>query len=182
MSDRAVVIIVSLLLLIVMCALLVAALSWVPSQIRRLDERLARLETIETRLALLQEKLASFDKIEQKLGDTAAVAAPLTRIDGSVAEITTKLNQVVVPGVNDLKDRMPSKSDLDRVSGQVSQMEQKLLAAPAKADPDVAKLAKDVSDLRELVGAMRQQMDTATRDIARDVKQLHLEIMKVTQK
>ena len=72
--------------------------------------------------------------------------------------------------------------NLDKLAGQISQLEQKLLAAGAKSDPETAKLAKQISDVHDQVEALRKLVDSSLRDMAKDIKQLNLEIQKLHQK
>jgi len=181
MSDRTVIIVVSVLLLAVMCALLLVVLVWVPSRTQRIEGRLDRLEDISAQVMSLHDRFVDLDRLEKKLGDTSTLAAPLTRIDGTVDEIRNNVKEVA-PAVRELKERMTVKSDLDKLAGQISQLEQKLLAAGAKSDPETAKLAKQISDVHDQVEALRKLVDSSLRDMAKDIKQLNLEIQKLHQK
>lgn len=165
-----------------MGALLVVAVQWVPAQIRNLDGRLSRIEDIETRLAVLQDKLAGLEKLEKKLDEAASARAPLAHIDDLVTEITQKLNTVVVPAVNDLKDRAASKSDVDKIAAQVSQLSRDVEKKSPDVEKKVADVAAAVGELKDLIEATRKLVESTTRDIAKDVKQLHLELMKLQQK
>jgi len=178
MSDRFVVIVVSLLTLIAMCGLLVAALMWAPARIDRLEKRLDRIEELSTKLSVMQGLLGNLDKLEKKLSETTPDATPLARIDGSVDEISKILNQSVVPSLNDVKGRMTARADIERLATLLNQMNQKLGAAP-ETNPDIRKIARDLEEVKGLLDATRKSIDASSRELGRDVKQLSLELQKL---
>ena len=180
MGDRFVVIIVSLLTLIVMCGLLLAALVWVPERIDQLEKRLDRLEELSAQVSVMHDQLSDLDKLEKKLSETALAAAPLGRIDSSLDEVNKKLNEVLVPAVNDIKGRMAARSDVDRVVAKMNQITQQVAAA-AKTDPKLTKLAASVAELKQLVEATRKKLDTTSRSVTKDLKALHLELQKIKE-
>jgi Na+-transporting NADH:ubiquinone oxidoreductase subunit NqrC len=178
MSDRAVTAVVSLLALIVMCGLLVAAVVWVPARIDRLDKRLDRLEDLSARVSVMHDRLGDLDKLEKKLGETTLAAAPLGRIDASVDEVVRKLNEVVVPAINEIKGGAFARADLSRITAQLTQISQTLSAAP-KSDADLKKLTAQLSEIRELLEGTRKALDARTVDIGKDVKEMNLQIQKL---
>ena len=180
MGDRFVVIIVSLLTLIVMCGLLLAALVWVPERIDQLEKRLDRLDELSAQVSAMHDQLSDLDKLEKKLSETALAAAPLGRIDSSLDEVNKKLNEVLVPAVNDIKGRMAARSDVDRVVAKMNQITQQVAAA-AKTDPKLTKLAASVAELKQLVEATRKKLDTTSRSVTKDLKALHLELQKIKE-
>ena len=181
MSDRLVLVVVCLLLLVVTCALLLSAFAWVPSRFRKLDERLSRIDEIGAQVSVMHDRLAELDRLEKKLSEAATSSVSLTRIDSSVDTLRNDLKDVG-PAVKDLKDSVALKTDLDRLSQRIAQLERKLTDAAPKSDPGIAPLAKNIADLRELVEATRKLLDSSTRDISKDLKQMHLEIQKIQQK
>ncbi len=178
MTDRFVVIAVTLLALIVMCALLLVAIVWVPAQINRLNTRLDQVEELSAKVSLMNDRLGELDKLEKRLGETTLAAAPLGRIDSSLDDVSRKLNDVVVPGVNDLKERAATRSDIDRIAGLVNQLSTKL-AASSKDDPEFKKLAQAVEEIRSQVEATRKALDTSSRDLSADVKRIQLEFQRL---
>jgi predicted nucleic acid-binding Zn-ribbon protein len=98
-----------------------------------------------------------------------------------MVDLSKKMDTVVAPAVAELKERAALRSDLDKVAGQITKLESKLVNAAAQSDPKVAELAREVAELRTLVEAMRKQVDSATRDVTKDLKTLQLEVQKVRQ-
>jgi hypothetical protein len=178
MSDRFVVMAVSLLTLLVMCGLLLAALVWVPGRIDRLEKRLDRLEELNTRISILHGLLGDLDKLQKNPSGETQAAAPLARIDSAIDEMTKTLNQSVVPGLNDVKGRMIARADIDRLVTLLNQISQKLGGVP-QGDPDTKKIAKDLEEVKGLLDATRKSVDASSRDLAKDVKQLNLELQKL---
>lgn len=179
MTSRLALIVVSLLTLMVMCGLLLTAIVWVPTRINRLEERLDQLEELSARISVMHNQLSDLDRLEKKLADTALAAAPLARIDSSVDDVNKKLNQVVVPAVNDIKGRITSRSDLDSLVAGINQISRKLAAGSGSGDPELKKLADAVAELKGLMEATHKKLDTTSRKLTRDVKALHLELQKM---
>jgi Tfp pilus assembly protein PilN len=161
-----------------MCGLLLAGMVWVPARIDRLEKRLDRLEELSTKLSVMQGLLGDLDKLEKKLSETTQAAAPLARMDSSIDEIAKVLNQAVVPGLNDVKGRMIARTDIDRLTTLLNQINQKLGGAP-QTDPETRKIARDLEEVKSLLDATRKSIETSSRDLARDVKQLNLELQKL---
>jgi Tfp pilus assembly protein PilN len=179
MSDRFVVIAVTLLTLLVMCGLLLAALVWVPSRIDRLEKRLDGLEDLSAKISILHGLLDDLGKIEKKISETPQDTSPLARIDSSIDETSKLLKETVVPGLNDVKGKMIARADIDRLTALLAQIGQKLDAAP-QSDPDTKKIVKDVEEMKGLLDSIRKSVDASSRDVARDLKQLNLELQKLT--
>ena len=177
MSDRFVVIAVSLLTLLVMCGLLLVAMVWTPARIERLDKRLDKLEELSAAISVMHHQLDDLGKLEKKLSETALASAPLARIDVSLDEANRKIGELAKT-VGSLKGKMAARSDIDRLAGQVNQINQKL-SGTTKAEAELKKLTQKLDDLRRTVDAMRMAQDKTLRDITKDVKQLHLELQKV---
>jgi hypothetical protein len=178
MTDRFVVIIVSLLTLLVMCGLLLAALVWVPARIDRLENRLKALDDLNTNLSIMRGLLDDLGKVEKKLSETPQDTSPFARIDSSIDETSKVLNQTVVPGLNDIKGKMIARADIDRLTALLTQIGQKLDAAP-QSDPDVKKIVKDIEDLKKLLDSTRNSVDASSKDVVKDVKLLNLELQKL---
>lgn len=178
MTDRWVVIIVSLLTLTVMCGLLVAAVAWVPARLDRLDERIKSIESFDEKLQVMYNKLAELEDIRKRLGEVRgdSSAAPLARIDKQVDEITVKVNEIVSK-VNRISS-LAAKEDVDRLAGKISQLENKVSAAP-KSDPQVKKLAADVEKLKTLVQATEKSVNKKVDDVTREIKRLNLQMQKL---
>jgi len=177
MSDRFVVIAVSLLTLLVMCGLLLVAMVWTPARIQRLDKRLDKLEELSAAVSVMHGQLDDLGKLEKKLSETALASAPLARIDVSLDEANQKIGDLAKT-VGSLKGKMAARSDIDRLAGQVNQINQKL-SATTKAETELKKLGGTLDDLKRTVDAMRMAQDKTLRDLTKDVKQLHLELQKV---
>jgi len=177
MSDRFVVIAVSLLTLLVMCGLLLVAMLWTPARIERLDERLDKLEELSAAVSVMHDQLDDLDKLEKKLSETALASAPLARIDVSLDEANLKIRELAKT-VSDLKGQAAVRSDIDRLAGQVNQINQKL-SATTKAETELKKLGETLDEVKRTVEAMRMAQDKTLRDLTKDVKQLHLELQKV---
>jgi len=178
MTDRFVVIAVSLLTLLVMCGLLLAALVWVPSRLDRLEKRLDRLEDINAKISVMQTLVDDLEKSVKKVSETPQDTSSLARIDSSIDDAAKVLKETVVPGLNDVKGKMIARADIDRLSALLTQIGQKLDAAP-QSDPDAKKIAKDIEDMKGLLDAVRKSVDASSRDVAKDVKQLNLEFQKL---
>ena len=179
MSDRFVVIAVSLLTLLVMCGLLLAALVWVPSRIDRLEKRLDRLDELSAKLSTMHGILDDLEKLEKKLSETPQDTSPFARIDSSIDETSKVLKETVVPGLNDVKGKMIARADIDRLTALLTQIGQTLDAAP-QSDPDAKKIAKDLEEMKKLLDSIRTSADASSRDVANNVKQLNLELQKLT--
>lgn len=178
MTERFVVIAVTLLTLIVMCGLLLAAIAWVPGRIDRLEKRLDQLEEVSTKVTVMHNQIGELDRLEEKLSEATQAAAPLARIDSSLDETIKKLDQTVVPVLNDLKGRVATRNDVKALGGKINQIHQKLSAAPA-SDPAVKKLAAQLAELKRLLEATHKKLNDTSRDIGKDVKLMHLEIQKL---
>jgi len=164
-----------------MCGLLLVGIAWVPGRIDRLEARLDRVEDLSAQVSVMHSKLSDLDKLEKKLSETALDAAPLGRIDSSVDEVAKKLNQVMVPAINDIKGRIVSRSDLNSLLSKIDQMSRRLAEA-SKADPEMKKLAKGLQELKRSVEESRKTFEATSRSvnsISKDVKSLHLELQKL---
>jgi uncharacterized protein YpuA (DUF1002 family) len=82
--------------------------------------------------------------------------------------------------LNDVKGKMIARADIDRLTALLTQIGQKLDAAP-QSDPDAKKIAKDLEEMKKLLDSIRTSADASSRDVANNVKQLNLELQKLTE-
>ena len=175
MSDRFVIIIVSLLTLAAMCGLFLMAVVWVPSRIDKLDERLSRIDQLGARLDRIQVQIDKLGVLEERLSSTAEAIAPLARVDRTLDGITQKLDKSVVPGVNDLKGRVASRSDVDRLAAEIAKVAKQ---TQPRDDAALKNLGKDVAALKAQLDGVRKSLG-GIQSIGKDVKALSLEIQKL---
>jgi chromosome segregation ATPase len=182
MSDRTVIIIVSVLTLVVMCGILYLGAMWVPGRLDEIESRLDEVEAVGPAVKVLNDKqLEALEEIRSKVGrpqaERAETSAPLTRIDARVDEIYEHL-KTITARVNEMSTNAATRNDVDKLSRSLAELEKKLTSKPG-ASPELKKLAGELAALRGEIKSSQTDVERDIEAVNKDLKQISLELQKL---